>query len=145
MIDQNQPNRERPKRVSFQAHASEQPFEYPLRREYIEPDWRRLPGYRDVTEEQWTSAQWQRAHTVKNLAEFKRALGDLLTDDLYEDVERDQQERATMSMLIPPQMVNTMDETDLRADPVRRYMAPALSDRETEFPSHPMAGRDSLH
>ena len=50
-----------------------------------------------------------------------------------------------MSMLIPPQMINTMEETDLCADRVRRYMAPALSDRETEWPSHPMASRDSLH
>src|SRR4030066_397141 len=65
--------------------------------------------------------------------------------DLYTDSERDQQERATMSMLIPPQMVNTMDTVDLWNDPVRRYMAPALSDREAEFPSHPMASRASLH
>ena len=50
-----------------------------------------------------------------------------------------------MSMLLPPQMINTMDETDLRADPVRRYMAPALSERETEWPSHPLSSRDSLH
>ncbi len=128
------------------AHAAEdQPFQYPLRREYVEPDWRRLPGYRDVTEEQWRSAQWQRAHSVKNLKEFKAALGDLLPDDLLEDIRRDQEERATMSMLIPPQMINTMDVEDLRNDRVRRYMAPALSDRETEWASHPMASRDSLH
>ena len=50
-----------------------------------------------------------------------------------------------MSMLLPPQMINTMDETDLRSDPVRLYMAPALSDRDAEFPSHPFATRDSLH
>ena len=25
-----------------------QPFEYPLRRPFVEPDWRRIPGYRDV-------------------------------------------------------------------------------------------------
>src|SRR5207253_9482243 len=53
--------------------------------------------------------------------------------------------RATMSMLIPPQMLNTMDEKDLRADPVRRYMAPAYSERRQDWPSHPMASRDSLH
>ncbi len=35
-------------------------------------------------------------------------MGDLLTDDFYADLERDQAERATMSMLLPPQMVNTM-------------------------------------
>ena len=30
MSDQTDPSRQRPKRVAFQAHASEQPFEYPL-------------------------------------------------------------------------------------------------------------------
>jgi lysine 2,3-aminomutase len=135
----------RPVHEAGRAHAAEQPFAYPMSREYVEPDWTRLPGFADVTKEQWESAQWQRAHSIKNLVEFKRALGDRLGDDLYADIERDQQERATMSMLIPPQMVNTMDETDLRNDPVRRYMAPALSDRDREFPSHPMASRDSLH
>ena len=140
-----QPNKVRPKREVGKAHASEQPFEYPLKREFVEPDWTRLPGFEGVTTEQWESAQWQRSHTIKNLVELKLALGDLLPDDLYTDIERDQQKRATMSMLIPPQMVNTMDTVDLWNDPVRRYMAPALSDREAEFPSHPMASRDSLH
>jgi len=135
----------RPTRRQTRAHAAEQPFEYPLKREFVEPDWHRLPAYVDVTTEQWESAQWQRAHTVKNLREFKEALGDHLADDLLEDIARDQAERATMSMLIPPQMINTMSERDLRHDPVRRYMAPAFSDRETEWTSHPMASRDSLH
>ena len=136
---------DRPHHEAGRAHATRQPFEYPLKRQYVEPDWTRLPGYRDVTKEQWESAQWQRAHSVKNLVEFKKALGEHLTDELYADIERDQQERATMSMLLPPQMVNTMDETDLQRDPVRIYMAPAFSDRDTEWPSHPMASRDSLH
>jgi lysine 2,3-aminomutase len=140
-----QPSSVRPSHREAQAHASEQPFTYPLTREFVEPDWTRLPGYRDVTKEQWESAQWQRAHSVKNLKEFKAALGAFLTDELEADIARDQQERATMSMLIPPQMVNTMDERDLYADPVRRYMAPAFSEREPEWPSHPLSSRDSLH
>jgi lysine 2,3-aminomutase len=140
-----QESRVRPQREIGKAHASDQPFRYPPDREFAEPDWTRLPGYRDVTREQWESAQWQRAHSVKNLGEFKRALGDFLDDELYTDIERDQQARATMSMLIPPQMINTMDERDLRSDPVRRYMAPIYSEREKDFPSHPMATRDSLH
>ncbi|HEX7463539.1 MAG TPA: lysine 2,3-aminomutase, partial [Actinomycetota bacterium] len=135
----------RPKRQAGKAHAAEQPFEYPLTREFVEPDWTRLPGFADVTKDQWESAQWQRAHTVKNLVELKRALGDHLDDELYGDIERDQKEQATMSMLLPPQMVNTMNERDLRDDPVRRYMAPAFSDRHPEWTSHPMAKRDSLH
>jgi lysine 2,3-aminomutase len=145
MTNDLNPRVERPIHTSGRAHASDQPFAYPLTREYVEPDWTRLPGFREVTREQWESAQWQRAHTIKNLVELKRALGDLLDDDLYGDIEQDQRERATMSMLLPPQMVNTMDTTDLRGDPVRRYMAPAFGDRDAEFPSHPMASRDSLH
>jgi lysine 2,3-aminomutase len=141
----SQPSNVRPGHREPTAHASEQPFSYPLKREFVEPDWTRLPGFRDVTTEQWESAQWQRAHSIKNLKEFKQALGEHLDDELLADIERDQQERATMSMLIPPQMINTMREKELRADPVRRYMAPAYSEREKEWPSHPLSSRDSLH
>jgi lysine 2,3-aminomutase len=138
-------NLDRPGHRDVKAHASEQPFRYPLEREFVEPDWRRLPGYRDVTVEQWESAQWQRAHSVKNLKELKEALGEHLTDELAADIQRDMFERATMSMLLPPQMLNTMNEDDLYADPVRRYMVPAFSDRAVEWPSHPYSSRDSLH
>jgi lysine 2,3-aminomutase len=137
--------KDRPGHREPHAHASEQPFHYPLEREWAEPDWTRLPGFRDVTAPEWESAQWQRAHTVKNLKELKGVLGDFLTDDLAADVQRDMFERATMSMLLPPQMINTMDERDLRSDPVRRYMAPAFSERDAEWPSHPYSQRDSLH
>ncbi|MFL5766917.1 MAG: KamA family radical SAM protein [Actinomycetota bacterium] len=143
--DIQQPEHTRPGHRDSKAQASEQPFVYPLQREFVEPDWRRLPGYADVTPEEWRSAQWQRAHSVKNLTEFKKALGNFLSDDLYEDIRRDQEQRATMSMLIPPQMINTMNEHDLADDPVMHYMAPKLSDRRTDWPSHPMASRDSLH
>src|SRR5205814_2163892 len=43
-----------------------------------------------------------------------------------------------------PQMLNVMDEHDLEHDPVRRYMLPAATDRDQEWPSHPYARRDSL-
>ncbi len=124
---------------------SGQPFKYPLDRAFIEPDWTRLPGYRAVTRIEWESALWQRKNTVKNLRELKEVLGDLLSDELALDLERDQRERATMSILITPHMLNTLDERDLRADPLRHYMLPAFSDRRTDWPSHPRASRDSLH
>jgi lysine 2,3-aminomutase len=127
------------------AHAVSQPLPYPLEREWAEPDWHRLPGYRDVSRQDWESAQWQRAHTVKNLRQLEAALGDLLPDDLLASIERDQAERATMSMLLPPQMLNTVNERDLWADPVRRYMLPAFDDRDAQWPSHPLSTRDSLH
>jgi lysine 2,3-aminomutase len=125
--------------------AGEQPFTYPLARAFAEPEWTRLPGYRGVTRDEWESALWQRKNTVKTLAELKEALGHFLPDDLAASIERDQRERATMSLLITPHMINTMDERDLWSDPLRRYMLPAFADRRTDWPSHPRASRDSLH
>ncbi|MBA2768568.1 MAG: lysine 2,3-aminomutase [Sporichthyaceae bacterium] len=141
----------------------QQPYPY-RRRELIEPDWRRLPGWRDVTAQEWASAQWQRAHCVKSVRALHQLMGDLLQDRFYADLERDQAERATMSMLVPPQMMNTMVSAGVSgpagpkraaaqqtwteafyADPVRRYMLPVFSDRRTDWPSHPHATRDSLH
>ncbi len=129
----------------------EQPYEYTAR-ELVEPDWRRLPGFADVTAEQWRSAQWQRVNCVKNLRQLRGVYGDLLDESFYADVEADQAGRATMSLLLPPQMINTMVPTAvpttaaLLADPVRRYMLPVASDRFAgSAASHPYAARDSLH
>jgi lysine 2,3-aminomutase len=128
----------------------DQPYVY-RHRELVEPDWRRLPGWQDVTVQEWESAQWQRAHCVKNVRQLRAVYADLLDDAFYADLERDQAERATMSILLPPQMVNTMVPFDapstdaMYADPVRRYMLPAFSDRDPVWPSHPKSARDSLH
>lgn len=135
--------------------ATGQPYPY-RRAELVEPDWRRFPGWRDVTEDEWRSAQWQRVHCVKNVKQLRELAGDLLDESFFADLERDQAERATMSMLLPPQMVNTiapdlapagpgsLTEAWLR-DPVRHYMLPVFSDRRADWPSHPHASRDSLH
>jgi hypothetical protein len=127
------------------ATAASQPFRYPLEQPFEEPDWTRIPGFRGASRNDWESALWQRKHTLKNLKELKAALGDFLPEDLAASIDRDQRERATMSILVTPQMVNTMDLRDLWSDPVRRYMLPAFADRRTDWPNHPRASRDSLH
>jgi KamA family protein len=133
---------------------TDQPYLY-QRRELTEPDWRRFPGWAGACAADWESAQWQRAHCVKNVRQLRDVVGPGLSEAFIEDLLRDQAERATMSMLLPPQMLNTMapglapDDPAfteaLYADPVRRYMLPVFSDREDEWPSHPYAQRDSLH
>ncbi|WP_431929875.1 KamA family radical SAM protein [Amycolatopsis tucumanensis] len=127
--------------------VAEQPYAY-RRTELAEPDWRRFPGWREVTEAQWRDAQWQRVHCVRNVKQLRAVLGDLVEERFYEDLAADQRELATMSMLVPPQMLNTMsvDSTEaFYADPIRRYMLPVRSDRDPEWPSHPHSARDSLH
>ncbi|MER7752564.1 lysine 2,3-aminomutase [Kitasatospora sp. NPDC097643] len=131
-----------------------QPYQY-ARRALVEPDWRRLPGWRDVTEAQWRDPQWQRSHSVKNAKQLRAVTGGLLADRFFGELAADQAWFATMPMLLPPQMLNTMvpdapagqdafTEAFL-ADPVRRYMLPVRSDRHPRWPSHPRAERDSLH
>ena len=132
----------------------DQPYVY-QRRELYEPDWRRFPGWSGVTTADWESAQWQRAHCVKNARQLRQVIGEGLSEAFFTDLEQDQRARATMSMLVPPQMLNTMapeiapDAPDFTAafyaDPVRRYMIPVFSDRRADWPSHPYAQRDSLH
>src|SRR5579883_758346 len=75
------------------VHAGEQPFANPLKRNFVEPDWRRFPGYKNVSKEEWETALWQRRHTIKNLKELKDAMGDLLPEALLASLERDIQER----------------------------------------------------
>lgn len=125
--------------------GAKQPYPYRYTSEFHEPDWKRIPGYKNVSESDWNSALWQKRNFVKNVAQLKDVLGSHLSDQMATDILKDQAERATMSMLIPPQMINTMNEKDLKNDPIRRYMAPAFSDRDAKWPSHPKAQRDSLH
>ena len=135
---------------SAEAAVADQPYLY-QRREVVEPDWRRFPGWSHVTEAQWRDPQWQRVSCVKNVKQLRSVLGDLVEDRFYDDLAADQETKATMSLLVPPQMLNTMSPTQvpttdaLYADPIRRYMLPVLSDRRTEWASHPHSSRDSLH
>ncbi|MFI0418956.1 KamA family radical SAM protein [Spongiactinospora sp. 9N601] len=131
---------------------SADPYVY-ARRPLTEPDWRRLPGWRDVTVAQWRDAQWQRAHCVKDARQLRAVVGDLLHESFYADLAADAERFATMPVLVTPQLLNVMAgdagpgtfTADFLADPVRRYLMPVRSDRHPEWPSHPYAQRDSLH
>lgn len=107
--------------------------------------WRRLPGFGDVSAATWADARWQRVNSVRDVRGLKRVFGHFLDDELAADLVRDQERHATMPLFIPPHMLATMNERDLWGDPVRRYMAPACSERDPVWPSHPFAARDSLH
>ncbi|MEH3141599.1 MAG: lysine 2,3-aminomutase [Mycobacterium kyogaense] len=134
--------------------VTDQPYMY-VRKLLVEPDWRRYPGWAKVSPSDWHDPQWQRSHSLKNIGQLRAVVGDLLEEEFYADLAADQAQRATMSMLLPPQMLNTMAPqwdsardtlTKLfYADPIRRYMLPVRSDRHLEWCSHPYAERDSLH
>jgi lysine 2,3-aminomutase len=124
--------------------------------ELIEPDWTRFRGWHDVTATEWHDPVWQRTHSVRSAHQLRKVLGDSLADSVYDDLARDQKQYATMSVLLTPQVLNTVVPLvtprgpgslteSFYADPVRRYMLPLASDRLREWPSHPMAQRDPLY
>ena len=141
-------------RNALQKTVIPQPYSY-RRTMLTEPDWRRFPGWAQVSDAEWQDPQWQRVHSVKNIRQLRAVIGDLLDERFYADLADDQQHQATMSMLLPPQMLNTMSPQwtpgdagfteSFYADAIRRYMLPVRSDREPEWGSHPFAERDSLH
>jgi lysine 2,3-aminomutase len=132
------------------AAPPQQPYRY-RRFDAVEPEWRRFPGWRDVSDAQWRDVRWQRAHSIKTLRRLRDVLGGLVGDVFFKDAERDQASHATMSLLITPQVLNTMVPNDvpstdgLYEDPVRRYVMPVASDRHPRWPTHPRASRDPLH
>ena len=87
-----------------------QPYAYPPKREFVEPDWTRWPGFADVTRKEWESALWQRKNSVKNVDELRRVWGKYASLELMQSIEDDIDKYGTMSMLIPPQMINCMNE-----------------------------------
>jgi lysine 2,3-aminomutase len=125
------------------ARESSAPYEY-CHADLSERDWRRLQGYRMVTEREWLDPRWQRRNAASTVDELRRVFGRLFPESLATSIARDQRQFATMPILVPPYMLNTMDEAVLWEDPIRRYMLPAASDRDPVHPSHPMSMRDSL-
>jgi lysine 2,3-aminomutase len=122
-----------------------QPYTYQPSLPCPEPDWRRLPGYTSVTKAEWLSSTWQLKNAIRDVHGLRRAFGNHLDDNLATAIDADQRRFATMPILIPPHVANVMDERSLWTDPIRRYMLPAINDRDSLWPSHPHARRDSLH
>src|SRR5260370_36711321 len=71
-----------------------QPYGY-QRHELAEPDWRRFPGWAGVSAADWESAQWQRAHCVKNARPLRQAAVGGAGDAIATVLERGQRQRAT--------------------------------------------------
>ena len=81
---------------------------------------------------------WQRKHTVKNLQGAEgRARATCCPTTSPRASSGTSASGRRCRMLVPPQMLNTMNEADLWGDPVRRYMLPAFEDRRTDWPNHP--------
>ena len=124
------------------ADPSRQPFQYPLKKSFVEPDWTRLPGYKGVSKADW-KARFGRGSTRSSASRVQGRLR--AAPDRRFIAAEILRTKTCHDVMLSPQMLNTINERNFRGDPVRHYMLPIVSDRNKEWPNHPKASRDSLH
>ena len=65
-----------------------QPYAYPPKREFYEPDWTRIHGWKNVTREEWEDAAWFTRDDLLNSPEdnsFRLPRKDSISRRLIED------------------------------------------------------------
>ncbi|MBI2388153.1 MAG: KamA family radical SAM protein [Deltaproteobacteria bacterium] len=103
--------------------------------------WRRLPAYRDVTEEQFLDHSWQSKHTIIKPEKLLDTVQGLVSPEFIEDC-RVGFERAPMSLRVSPYLLSLIDWEHPYEDPLRIQFIPVGS---RLLPDHPKLGLDSLH
>src|SRR5262245_23260880 len=105
------------------------------------PDWRRIPAYRDVTEEQFLDHRWQSKKSITRPAKLLEALRDLVSENFIKDATEGFG-HAPMSVRVSPYLLSLINWDDPIADPLRTQFIPLAS---RFLPDHPKLGLDSLH
>jgi lysine 2,3-aminomutase len=103
--------------------------------------WRRIPAYKDVTEEQFLDHNWQSKHSIIKPEKLIEALQGLVSPAFIDDA-RVGFERAPMSVRVSPYMLSLIDWENPYEDPLRIQFIPVGS---RLLPDHPKLGLDSLH
>ncbi len=103
--------------------------------------WRRIPAYRDVTEEQFLDPRWQMKETVTKVSKLLQTLHGMVSETFLEDVEAGFR-MAPMALRVSPYLLSLVDWEHPYEDPIRRQFVPTASTRK---PDHPMLRFDSLN
>ncbi|MGZ3423994.1 MAG: KamA family radical SAM protein [Polyangiales bacterium] len=103
--------------------------------------WRRIPAYKEVTEEQFLDHNWQSKHSIIKPEKLIEALQGIVPTSFIEDA-RVGFERAPMSVRVSPYMLSLIDWENPYEDPLRIQFIPVASRLR---PDHPKLGLDSLH
>jgi lysine 2,3-aminomutase len=105
------------------------------------PDFRRIPAYADVTDEQFLDHKWQAKKSITRPDKLLETLRGLVSEDFIRDATEGFS-RAPMSVRVSPYLLSLIDWNDPYRDPLRTQFIP-LSSRF--LPDHPQLGLDSLH
>ena len=104
------------------------------------PFWRRIPAYREVSEEQFLDHRWQAKSSITNVPKLLAALQDLVDQSFIADADEGFK-HAPMSVRVSPYLLSLVDWSDPYRDPLRRQFIPLAS---RLLPDHPKLGLDSL-
>jgi lysine 2,3-aminomutase len=107
----------------------------------VTPDWRRIPAYADVTEEQFLDHHWQSKKSITRPDKLLEALRGLVSDDFIKDATAGFH-KAPMSVRVSPYLMSLIDWNDPYRDPLRTQFIPLAS---RLLPDHPKLVLDSLH
>ncbi|MBK8251135.1 MAG: KamA family radical SAM protein [Polyangiaceae bacterium] len=111
-------------------------------RELVEmPDYRRIPAYKDVSEEQFLDHHWQAKRSITRPDKLLEALKGLVSADFIKDATEGFS-HAPMSVRVSPYLMSLIDWNDPYGDPLRTQFIPL---RSRMLPDHPKLGLDSLH
>ncbi len=103
--------------------------------------WREIPGWADVTREQFADHHWQSKNSITRLKQVKSLLGERMCDDFLHDIEQGIH-NATMNVRITPYVFSLIDWDQPADDPLRKQFLPIASQM---LPDHPYYLADSLY
>jgi lysine 2,3-aminomutase len=103
--------------------------------------WRRVPGYADVDAMKFLNYAWQMRKSITNTKQLRLVLGDLVTEDFYQDVEAGYA-KAPMAMRISPYIISLINWADPVRDPLRIQFLTIGSQLKQD---HPKMDLDTLH
>lgn len=104
------------------------------------PEWRRIPAYAEVTEEQFLDHRWQSKGSITRPDKLFAALDGLVSEDFVRDAQEGFA-RAPMSVRVSPYLLSLIDWSNPYSDPLRTQFIPLAS---RLLPDHPKLGLDSL-
>jgi len=105
------------------------------------PDWRRIPSYAEVSDEQFFDHHWQSKKSITRPDKLLEALRGLVSDAFIQDATEGFH-KAPMSVRVSPYLMSLIDWDDPYKDPLRTQFIPLAS---RLLPDHPKLGLDSLH
>ena len=103
--------------------------------------WKLVPGWKDITRAEFGDHMWQLKNSVTKVDKVKSLLGELCTEEFYQDM-LDGQHKTPMNIRITPYIFALINWKEPINDPIRKQFLPLGSQFLT---NHPFYKEDSLH